>query len=321
MAGATEVCMQGGIHPDLPGSFYFDLLDAIRARTPDHPHPRVQPDGGPERRHEAGHLLPGVPPGMPASRPRDHPGHRGRDPRRRRPLAAHEGQAPGRHVGGDRPHRTRSGYPKQLDHHVRPRRRPAPLGRAHPSPGDAIQQDTGGFTEFVPLPVRPPERAHLPGGQGAARARRSRRACGCTRWRASCSTAWIPNVQVSWVKLGVEACQAILQAGANDFGGTLDGGDDQPHGGRGLGDPDDAGSVRRRDPRDRSRPIGPHDDVRARRDPAETVNLPDRYGQAELDHHISSSEHLHTTHRPDTMACRSNGQTMKRDARQGTFSD
>ena len=31
----------------------------------------------------------------------------------------------------------------------------------------------------------------------------------------------IHNVQVSWVKLGIEASQAILQAGANDFGGTL----------------------------------------------------------------------------------------------------
>jgi FO synthase len=31
----------------------------------------------------------------------------------------------------------------------------------------------------------------------------------------------IHNVQVSWVKMGVEACQAILQGGANDFGGTL----------------------------------------------------------------------------------------------------
>ena len=31
----------------------------------------------------------------------------------------------------------------------------------------------------------------------------------------------IHNVQVSWVKLGVHACQRILQAGANDFGGTL----------------------------------------------------------------------------------------------------
>jgi FO synthase len=31
----------------------------------------------------------------------------------------------------------------------------------------------------------------------------------------------IHNVQVSWVKMGVEACQVILQGGANDFGGTL----------------------------------------------------------------------------------------------------
>ncbi|HEX6399471.1 MAG TPA: 7,8-didemethyl-8-hydroxy-5-deazariboflavin synthase CofG, partial [Actinomycetota bacterium] len=33
-AGASEVCMQGGIHPDLPGSFYLDLLDAVKARVP-----------------------------------------------------------------------------------------------------------------------------------------------------------------------------------------------------------------------------------------------------------------------------------------------
>ncbi|MDR0343116.1 MAG: bifunctional FO biosynthesis protein CofGH, partial [Nocardiopsaceae bacterium] len=34
-AGATEVCMQGGIHPDLPGSAYFDLAGEIRRRRPD----------------------------------------------------------------------------------------------------------------------------------------------------------------------------------------------------------------------------------------------------------------------------------------------
>ncbi|MDX1622242.1 MAG: 7,8-didemethyl-8-hydroxy-5-deazariboflavin synthase CofG, partial [Nitriliruptorales bacterium] len=33
--GATEVCMQGGIHPDLPGDYYFDVLDAVKARCPD----------------------------------------------------------------------------------------------------------------------------------------------------------------------------------------------------------------------------------------------------------------------------------------------
>jgi FO synthase len=31
----------------------------------------------------------------------------------------------------------------------------------------------------------------------------------------------IDNVQVSWVKLGIDACRRILNAGANDLGGTL----------------------------------------------------------------------------------------------------
>ena len=31
----------------------------------------------------------------------------------------------------------------------------------------------------------------------------------------------IPNVQVSWVKMGIAACQLLLRGGANDFGGTL----------------------------------------------------------------------------------------------------
>ncbi|HVL33721.1 MAG TPA: bifunctional FO biosynthesis protein CofGH, partial [Actinomycetota bacterium] len=33
--GATEVCIQGGIHPDLPGDYYFDLLRAIKKQTPE----------------------------------------------------------------------------------------------------------------------------------------------------------------------------------------------------------------------------------------------------------------------------------------------
>jgi FO synthase len=31
----------------------------------------------------------------------------------------------------------------------------------------------------------------------------------------------IPNIQVSWVKLGMDECRLLLQGGANDFGGTL----------------------------------------------------------------------------------------------------
>jgi FO synthase len=32
---------------------------------------------------------------------------------------------------------------------------------------------------------------------------------------------WIPNIQVSWVKMGVDGARQVLQAGANDLGGTL----------------------------------------------------------------------------------------------------
>ena len=47
--GATEVCMQGGIHPDLPGTAYFDIAAEVRRRCPDmHVH-AFSPDGGRQR--------------------------------------------------------------------------------------------------------------------------------------------------------------------------------------------------------------------------------------------------------------------------------
>ena len=48
-AGATEVCMQGGIHPDLPGTAYFDLAAEVKRRVPGHARARVLADGGRER--------------------------------------------------------------------------------------------------------------------------------------------------------------------------------------------------------------------------------------------------------------------------------
>ncbi len=83
-----------------------------------------------------------------------------------------------------------------------------------------IQQDTGGFTEFVPLPfVHQNAPIYLAGkARPGATFEESLRMHAVARILLD---GWIPNVQVSWVKLGVEACQAILRAGANDFGGTL----------------------------------------------------------------------------------------------------
>ncbi len=83
-----------------------------------------------------------------------------------------------------------------------------------------LQQETGGFTEFVPLPF-----VHME----APNWRRGETRSGPT-WREAvlmhavariALDGAIPNIQASWVKLGPEGAAAMLQAGANDLGGTL----------------------------------------------------------------------------------------------------
>ena len=39
--GATEVCLQGGIHPNFDGDYYLHVLEAVRAGVERHPHPRL----------------------------------------------------------------------------------------------------------------------------------------------------------------------------------------------------------------------------------------------------------------------------------------
>ncbi len=83
-----------------------------------------------------------------------------------------------------------------------------------------LQKETGGFTEFVPLPF-----VHM--ASPIYLQRKSRRgptmrevllvhAVGRIAYRG-----WIDNVQVSWVKTGVRGARQALQAGCNDLGGTL----------------------------------------------------------------------------------------------------
>jgi FO synthase len=83
-----------------------------------------------------------------------------------------------------------------------------------------LQQQTGGFTEFVPLPF-----VHME----APLYRQGRARPGPT-WdevvllHAVARLALdglVENVQASWVKLGLEGAAALLAAGANDLGGTL----------------------------------------------------------------------------------------------------
>ena len=84
----------------------------------------------------------------------------------------------------------------------------------------ALQKETGGFTEFVPLPF-----VHM--ATPIYLQRKSRR--GPTFREALLMHAvgriayagWVDNIQVSWVKMGRDGARQVLRAGANDLGGTL----------------------------------------------------------------------------------------------------
>ena len=83
-----------------------------------------------------------------------------------------------------------------------------------------MQAETGGFTEFVPLPfVHMEAPIYLKG-----RARRGPTFREAVLMHAVARLALhplIPNIQASWVKMGPEGVEACLRAGANDLGGTL----------------------------------------------------------------------------------------------------
>jgi FO synthase len=217
--GATEVCIQGGIHPDLPGEFYFQLLDAVKARVPEmHVHafsPMEVLNGATklgvpfrtfleEARAHGLDTMPGT-----AAEILDDD-VRWLLTKGKLPADTWEEIVRTAHALGIRTSSTiMFGHVDAPPHWVAHLRRIA-----------TIQAETGGFTEFVPLPfVFRNAPIYL-----AGRARPGPAPDDNLRMHAVARIllhGLIANVQVSWVKLGVAACQSILQAGANDFGGTL----------------------------------------------------------------------------------------------------
>jgi FO synthase len=217
--GASEVCMQGGIHPDLPGSFYLDLLDAVKARVPGiHVHafsPMEILNGATRmgvsfrefltacREHGLGTI-----PGTAAEILDDDV--RWLLTKGKLPADTWEEIVRTAHDLGIRSSSTiMFGHVDAPPHWVAHLRRIA-----------TIQRDTGGFTEFVPLPfVHRNAPIYL-----AGHARPGPSHDDSLRVHAVARILLdgvIHNVQVSWVKLGIEASQEILRSGANDFGGTL----------------------------------------------------------------------------------------------------
>lgn len=83
-----------------------------------------------------------------------------------------------------------------------------------------LQNETGGFTEFVPLPF-----VHMEAPiwrKGATRSGPTWREAVLMHAVARIALdGAIPNIQTSWVKLGPDGAAAMLQSGANDLGGTL----------------------------------------------------------------------------------------------------
>jgi FO synthase len=218
-AGATEVCMQGGIHPDLPGTAYFDLAAEVKRRCPGlHIHafsPMEVVNGAARaglpvaewlaRAREAGV---GSLPGTAAEILDDDV--RWVLTKGKLPAAAWVEVITTAHGLGIPTTATMMyGHVDTPAHWV-----------AHLRVIRGIAERTGGFTEFVLLPfVHANAPIYLAGLARPGPTRRENRAVHAVS-RLLLHGA-IDNIQCSWVKLGEEVCAEVLQGGANDLGGTL----------------------------------------------------------------------------------------------------
>ncbi|MBJ8340900.1 bifunctional FO biosynthesis protein CofGH [Antrihabitans sp. YC3-6] len=217
--GATEVCMQGGIDPELPATGYADLVRAVKNRVPSmHVHAFSPMEivngaarGGQSVRdwlidlREAGlDTIPGT-----AAEILDDE-VRWILTKGKLPTATWVDVVTTAHQVGLRSSSTMMyGHvdnPKHWVGHLRVLR--------------GIQDKTGGFTEFVPLPfVHQSSPLYLAGAARPGPTNRDNRAVhALARIMLHGS---IDNIQVSWVKLGVTGSRVMLAGGANDLGGTL----------------------------------------------------------------------------------------------------
>lgn len=217
--GATEVCMQGGIHPDLPGTAYFDIARAVKERVPGmhvHAFSPMEVANGATRTgmsihdwlaaaQEAG--LDSIP-GTAAEILDDEV--RWVLTKGKLPTATWVEVVKAAHSLGLRSSSTMMYGHVDQPHHW--------LGHLRLLAG--IQQETGGFTEFVTLPfIHTNAPVYLAGIARPGPTPRDNRAV--TAMARLLLHPYIPNIQTSWVKLGAEGAAEMLRSGANDLGGTL----------------------------------------------------------------------------------------------------
>ncbi|MFF9401714.1 bifunctional FO biosynthesis protein CofGH [Streptomyces sp. NPDC014744] len=217
--GAVEVCMQGGIHPDLPGTAYFDIACAVRERVPGmhvHAFSPMEVVNGATRTgmsirdwliaaKEAGL---GSIPGTAAEILDDEV--RWVLTKGKLPTATWLEVIRTAHEVG-----LRSSSTMMYGHVDQPRHW---LG--HLRTLAELQQETGGFTEFVTLPfIHTNAPVYLAGIARPGPTDRDNRAV--TAMARLLLHPHITNIQTSWVKLGTEGAAEMLRSGANDLGGTL----------------------------------------------------------------------------------------------------
>ena len=218
-AGATEVCLQGGIHPRYTGETYLGIVEAVKMAVPDM---HVHAFSPLEIRHGAqtlGLTLTDYLTRLQRAGLSTLPGTAAEilDDEIRDVLCADklrtdewlEVMRAAHSVG------LRSTATIMFGHVERPVHWARHLLRVR-----ALQAETHGFTEFVPLPF-----VHME----APLWRKGRARSGPTLREAVLMHAIarlvlhpvIPNIQTSWVKMGPEGAALCLNAGANDFGGAL----------------------------------------------------------------------------------------------------
>ena len=217
--GATEICLQGGIHPDYTGETYLSICRAVKEAAPEvHVHAfsplevwqgartlGLDLDEFLERLREAGlGSLPGT-----AAEILDDEVRRVICPDKITTGEWLEVMESAHRVGLGSTATIMFGHVDGYRHWARHLLRVRDLA-----------ERTGGFTEFVPLPfVHMESPMYLRG-----RARRGPTLREAVLMHAVARLVldpWIVNIQTSWVKMGPEGMRLALAAGANDAGGTL----------------------------------------------------------------------------------------------------
>jgi FO synthase len=217
--GATEVCLQGGIHPDYTGATYLTICRAIKAVTPGMHIHAFSPLEVTQGAKTLGLSVPAFLAELKAAGLGTLPGTAAEvlDDDVRRIICPDKittqqwlDVVEAAHGAGLRTTATiMYGHVEGLAHWAR-----------HLLRLRTLQARTGGLTELVPLPFVPMETPIYLHG----RARSGPTYREAILMHAVARLALHPlvtNIQTSWVKMGPEGVKACLRAGANDLGGTL----------------------------------------------------------------------------------------------------